>query len=154
MKASKKKILLIDPSEPNGSEFRAVLCGLDFQIIDLQNTIIATQKVIEELPHIVCCNHKLPEFSGFQMYNILEDTLQKKQIPFLLILPCMDKISLLMGEELGIDGYIFPPFEPEEVNNILYTQLQKKIKEIYPGGEKIQNIVQDCALFDICYRKR
>jgi DNA-binding NarL/FixJ family response regulator len=140
MKASKKKILLIDPSEPNGSEFRAVLCGLDFQIIDLQNTIIATQKVIEELPHIVCCNHKLPEFSGFQMYNILEDTLQKKQIPFLLILPCMDKISLLMGEELGIDGYIFPPFEPEEVNNILYTQLQKKEKRFTLEEKKFKTL--------------
>ncbi len=140
MKPSIKKILLIDSAESGASEFREVLKGLDFQIIDLQNTILATQKVIEESPHIICCNHKLSEFSGFQMFNTLKSTLQKKQIPFLLILPCIDKNSLLMSEELGIDGFILPPFEPEEVNNILTTQLQKKEKRFTLEEKKFKTL--------------
>ncbi len=140
MKTPKKKILWIDSVEPGTSEFLEVLNDLDFQIISLQNVILAYQKVIEESPHIVCCNHKLSEFSGFQMYNILESILQKKQIPFLLILPCMDKNCLMMGEELGIDGFIFPPFELEEVNNILNTQLQKKEKRFTLEEKKFKTV--------------
>jgi len=126
MKPAMKKILLIYSAEPDGCELRKVLNNLDYRTVALQNTEQMIQKVMEELPHIIFCHHRHPEFSGFQVYNLLENTLQKKQIPFLLILPFADKNSLMMGEELGIDGFIFPPFEPEEVNNILMKQFQKK----------------------------
>lgn len=140
MKLSKKKILLIDDVEQNDNPLYRVLINLGYRVSQVNDAEIAGHKLNEVSPDLVFCSDSLSGYTGFQVFNMLESTLHKIHVPFILVLSGLEKSTLLMGEELGIDGFLIPPFEPEEVSNIIAKQMQKYERKFSLEEKKFKTI--------------
>lgn len=125
MKTTEFKVLLIERSGMRNKMLIEILSNLDIFVV-IANTIdSAFQKAISFSPDLIICQEDFGEYTGFQVYNMLEREILRNGIPFIVMLSDYNKHSIMMGEELGVDGFIFPPYEVDKIFNILRTKIRK-----------------------------
>ena len=142
MNATGLKVLLIEPDKKQNEFLTEILIELDYQVISSGNVETALKNLLEFTPHIVICQNEMNEHSGFHFYNILSNKMLGNRLPFVLLMNKFHKDDLSVGIELGIDSFLFPPFEKEKIQNILNKQLQKH-KENYKDA-----VTQFRSMFD------
>src|SRR5690554_2926059 len=125
MKKPEARVLFIESSVNKNKILIQILTVLGYNVFTVANIEEAIHKTITLPPDIIICNEDFEEYNGFQIYTMLENDLLKYGIPFILLLGEYDRSSIAMGEELGIDGFIFPPFDLLKVKNILNKRLLK-----------------------------
>ena len=125
MKTTEFKVLLIEPSGVNNHLLLEILYNLEIVVVKVNNIESAIHKAISFSPDLIICQEEFGDYTGFQVYNMLEKEILKNGIPFIVMLSDYNKNSIMMGEELGIDGFIFPPYEAEKIYNILKTKIRK-----------------------------
>lgn len=142
METSGVKVLLIEPSKERNTILTSILIELNFQIISVRNVETAVKKWLEHSPQIIICQKDLREHSGFHFYSMLKTDLLKIGIPFVLLMNQFKKEDLLVGMELGIDSFIFPPYDQEKISNILNKQLQKSKERNQVAGNQFKSIFE------------
>lgn len=120
------KVLLIDPDKKQSEFLTGILMDLGYQVIRAKNTQTAVQKILRYSPKIIICQKKLKEDSGFLFLSMLRNNLSDTETPFILLLDRFDEKDLSLGFEMGVDSFLYPPFETEKISNILKKQLQKR----------------------------
>jgi two-component system alkaline phosphatase synthesis response regulator PhoP len=142
MDNSDYKVLLIEPLKDRNNVLTSILIELDFQVISVKNVESALKKILEHNPDIVICQKELSDYSGFHFYNMLNNDLLKNEIPFILLSNQFNKDDLLVGMELGIDSFLFPPFDRIKISNILLKQLQKSSKRKTVASTQFQSLFE------------
>jgi two-component system alkaline phosphatase synthesis response regulator PhoP len=142
METSGAKVLLIEPSKERNTILTSILIELNFRIISVRNVETAVKKWLEHSPQIIICQKDLREHSGFHLYSMLKTDLLKIGIPFVLLMNQFNKEDLLVGMELGIDSFIFPPYDQEKISNILHKQLQKSKERNQVAGNQFKSIFE------------
>lgn len=155
MDNSDYKVLLIEPVKERNSVLTNILIELDFQVISVKNVETALKKILEHNPDIVICQKELSDYSGFHFYNMLNNDLLKNEIPFILLSDQFNKDDFLVGMELGIDSFLFPPFDHIKISNILLKQLQKSNKRKTNASTQFQSLfeVTPFGIFEACNNK-
>src|SRR5690554_1934963 len=125
MNNAEYKILLIEFSGSKKKILLQMLMDLGFNVNTVNTIESAIQKVLSFSPDLVICVDDLGEYTGFQIYNMLERELLKKGTPFILVLEEFSHTNISMGQELGIDAFLFPPYEHETIGNILENKIRK-----------------------------
>lgn len=128
MRNSPTRILLVGTSEESSNFILSVLRKLGFNVAFATNIEMSIQKALKELPDLIICFYDLNELSGFQVYNILDNEIFKHEIPFIMVFNQFRKNELFVAVELGIDSFIFPPYDLERISNIILKQLEKNAK--------------------------
>ncbi|MBK3516951.1 LuxR C-terminal-related transcriptional regulator [Carboxylicivirga marina] len=126
MEINRKRILFISSIDKHQKELATILFQLGFNLVAVTDLETAIQKSSVSVPDIILCDGKVDEYSALEIFNILERRIVHKRIPFILISTNFNSAELLMAEELGIDGFLFPPFEADNVKNIIERQFQKR----------------------------
>jgi len=119
------KVLLIEPDKNHNDYLSEILLKLGFRIITAKNVDSAIQKLLRHSPGIIICQKELDDDSGFLLFSMLRNNLSDHKTPFILLLNGFDKKDLSLGFEMGIDSFLFPPFDREKIANILHNQLEK-----------------------------
>ncbi|MDX8339502.1 LuxR C-terminal-related transcriptional regulator [Draconibacterium sp. IB214405] len=140
MKTTQRNILLIGESEGASKLFIDVLTKEGFQVIYVRNIEIAIQKLMKELPDLILCFYDLNDLNGFQVYNILDNEILKNDIPFIMIFNQFRKNEFFVAVELGIDSFIYPPFDQERIINIVRKQLLKNVERKAFDAIKFESI--------------
>src|SRR5690554_808494 len=125
MKNADSKILLIEFSGNRMKMLLQRLLDLGYTVLTVSSIETAMQKTMTFSPVLILCFEDLGEYTGFQMYNMLEPEIIKKGIPFVLVFAEYSKADIFMGQELGIDAFLFPPFDMETIDNILQSRIRK-----------------------------
>jgi DNA-binding NarL/FixJ family response regulator len=125
METSGLKVLLIEPDKNQNVFLSEVLMDLGFRVITAKNVDTAIQKLLCHSPGLIICQKELNDDSGFLLFSMLRNNLSDHQTPFILLLNVFDKKDLSLGVEMGIDSFLFPPFEREKIAHILQNQLEK-----------------------------
>jgi len=125
MKNTGARVLFIESSTKKNKILIQMLTVLGFNVFTVSNVEEAIHKTITLPPEIILCNEEFEEYNGLQIYSMLENHLLKHAIPFILLLNEYNRDCIAMGEELGIDGFLFPPFELMQIKNILNKRLLK-----------------------------
>lgn len=120
------KILLIEPDK-NQSEFlTGILMDLGYQVLRDENPDSAVHKILRYSPDAIICQKNLNEDSAFLFFSMLRNKFSSSEIPFILLLNNFNENDLSLGFEMGIDSFLFPPFEVKKISNTLEKQLQKR----------------------------
>jgi len=127
MRASDIKILLIGRSEEINKPIVDIVKKKEFIFSFVDDIEMAIQSIIQELPDIVISFYELNDLNAFQVFDILNRDFLKNEIPFIVIFDHYKKNEIQVGLELGIDSFIFPPYDPERIGNIICRQLSKNI---------------------------
>jgi two-component system alkaline phosphatase synthesis response regulator PhoP len=75
--------------------------------------------------NLVICKSRVNEFNGFEIFKILEKYLRNCGIPFFLVLDSSEKEDMFIGLEMGIDNFIFHPYN--EIS--LYCKIENQLKK-------------------------
>jgi len=139
----KPLIVLLEPNKANFRYLQEILLRNNYNVQGVSDLSEAIKKTIELSPDIILCNSVLPEFDGFHIYNLLENSIFKTGIPFVIIMEKFDQLEIEYGLELGIDNFIFKPFLEKRIIKKVNTLLHKvnQHKAIYI--EKFERLFED-----------
>lgn len=124
MRITQNQILLIMPPEDNGGKLRELLVSEGYEVITVTSLVASLQKVSEADPNLIICHHQVGPYSGFRIFNSLQQVLALKEIPFLLYMKEFIKDDVLIGLEMGIDNFIIEPYE----KHALLTKIKRQVK--------------------------
>lgn len=133
MRITQNQILLIMPPEDNGGKLREIFISEGYEVITVTSLVASLQKVSEIDPCLIVCHHQVGPYSGFRIFNSLQQVLALKEIPFLLFMNDFVKEDVLIGLEMGIDNFIIEPYEKQallaKVNRQIKRQQRVKVLE-------------------------
>jgi DNA-binding response OmpR family regulator len=143
MKTITYRILLImPPDEKSVPVLQELLINRGFEVIHSTHAGDGIQKATECIFDLIICWHEMDGQNGFKIFNILQSTLSKTDIPFLLFLNEFRKEDILIGLEMGIDNFIIFPFDESILLNKIENQLLKSRKRKIFETEQFQQIFE------------
>ncbi|MBU2929351.1 hybrid sensor histidine kinase/response regulator transcription factor [Winogradskyella psychrotolerans] len=127
-KASHTLLLVEDNKEIRN--YITLLLGKIYNITIAKNGIeglkIAKNKNID----FIISDVMMPMMDGFEFCKQIKSDLKTSHIPFIILSAKTAKEDILKGHKLGIDTYLFKPFDKDELLLIIKNLLQKKQEQI------------------------
>ncbi len=121
-------VQVIEPSDRNFVLLSHLLRDNNFLVVRSFGLSDAIQKAIDVLPDLILCNYSLPECDGYQVYNIIEKSILKNGTPFIVYFKQYDLELIQLGLEIGVDNFVFMPFNGERIIQKIKSVL-KKVEE-------------------------
>lgn len=132
----KDVVLIVDDEPININVVVQIL--LDKYELKVAVTGKAALEIIEkEKPDLILLDINMPEMSGYEMAEILQNSEENKDIPFIFLTANNDPQSIKKGFEYGAVDYISKPFSKEE----LYARVETHLKI-----SKLQNSLSETVL--------
>ena len=120
----KKRILIVD-DEPDLVEtlsFRLEASG--YEVIKADDGQKGLDKARSEKPDLIILDLMLPKLDGYKVCRMLKFDEAYKNIPIILFTARAQEQDKKIGQDVGADGYITKPFEPQ----VLLAKIQELIK--------------------------
>ncbi len=111
-----KKLILIVDDEPDILKiviFRLQKSG--YEVITAQDGKTGLQLADKKKPDLILLDLRLPVMDGSEVYQRLKSDENLKKIPVIFLTASAEEGIKDKMKELGSDGYIIKPFEPEEL---------------------------------------
>jgi len=124
--ASKLKILIICSPLKNNCFIREALKNADYEIFEAQNSRVGIRKTMEYTPDLIICQNEMDDYSGFQIYNLLKNTLNQEGILFFIYSDNFDKEDILIGLEMGVDNFIVSPVDEK----MLVEKIERRVRKV------------------------
>lgn len=116
-------VYVVDDSADICEILTVILEGDGFTVESFTNPLLALKKIEVQVPDAVLTDYKMPEMSGMQLIDSIEE--MKLNIPILLISGHLSKELLLEGMGKGVFNYIEKPFENEIILNMCKSAVVK-----------------------------
>ena len=102
-----------------------------YTILSALNKKEALDLAYAHSPDIILCDVMLPDGNGFQILEELKNNASTSHIPILMLTAKTDEKDRKEGWDKGADGYLNKPFDPDELNTVIYNLLlnRKKVQE-------------------------
>lgn len=148
----KTMILIIEYDKINSEYLNQIFIKNNFNVEIVSEVSDAFHKAIELNPDIIICNLELGDCDGFRMYNLLDNSVLKDAIPFVLTMNEFNEADIDLGLELGIDNFIFKPFHEKKIIKKINTILDKVDKHKAFDVERFEKLFihSPVAMAEIC----
>lgn len=126
MKKSPLRVLLVGVFNESSKDLIPILEKNDYVVDTTEVLELAVQRITNEETNLVISSKQLNGYNGFEVYNQLKPYLLDAGIPFFMVPDKFDKDDVLIGLEMGIDNFIFPPLIESVVVHAIENELKKK----------------------------
>ena len=123
-----KKVIVVDDSSVMRQIIKNNLKQLGFEqsnVVDAEDGEQALKKITENTIDLVISDWSMPKMTGIDLLRAIRSDGALKELPFLMVTSEADKEKIMEAVQAGVNQYIVKPFNA--------TQLEEKIKEIFPG---------------------
>lgn len=120
-----KKILVTEDSPTILAMVKDVLESEGYEVITSNDGQDALDKARSEAPDLIILDLMLPKIDGYKVCRMLKFDDKYKQIPIIMFTARMQENDVKLGREVGADGYITKPFDPEMLLNKVGSFLKK-----------------------------
>ena len=130
------KILVVDNDKETLDLFEIMLTKLSFKVIKAVDGEDALVKIKEHSPDIMLIENVLPDFTGFEVTQILKkskDFIEYQDLPIIMMSSVDDPTDKLIGLEMGIEDYIIKPFR--------FTEVLARIRNVINHKELVRKLV-------------
>ena len=110
-----KKILVVDDEPHFLLLVKSRLEGNGYQTVEATDGVEALRKAKEEKPDLILLDLMLPKMDGYKVCGFLKKDSRYAKIPIVLFSARAQAADIKMGEEVGADGYLTKPFEPDSL---------------------------------------
>jgi len=126
-----KKILVIEDDNRLAKTIKNVLSLNEYDVCCAENGASGIQKAFEFNPDLILCDIKMVPVNGYQVYQVLKESLLIDQTPFIFITGNSQLEDIRFGMDLGADDYLIKPFDNERLILTIEIKLAKyrKLKE-------------------------
>ena len=108
-----KKILVVDDEVQLVELIKMRLEASRYKVITAYDGQEALDKAKKEKPDLIILDLMLPKMDGYKVCGLLKADARYKKIPIIMFTARAQDSDKKMGEDVGADGYITKPFEPE-----------------------------------------
>jgi CheY-like chemotaxis protein len=108
-----KKILLADDSITIQKVIELTFSDEDFEVVTVGNGRLALEKLNEVRPDVVLCDIVMPEKDGYEVCRQIKSNPTLSQVPVLLLTGAFEPFDQDKAAQVGSDGFLAKPFEPE-----------------------------------------
>ena len=141
MNSQKCSILLIlQPEEENKNSLYDYLIEKEFDVFYAKTVDEGIFKARECTPDLIICQNEIDNKTGLQIFKLLYHDLIKKGTSFFIFMPDYSKEDVLIGLEMGVDNFIFLPFDESAMTRKIEHQLSKvkKVRILETESFKLQ----------------
>ena len=110
-----KKLLLADDSVTIQRVIELTFSGEDIQVLAVGDGEEAIKRIPIDKPDIVLADIGMPKRSGYEVCAFVKGHADFKTIPVLLLAGAFEPVDEAKAKEVGCDGVLVKPFEPQHV---------------------------------------
>lgn len=120
------KVLLVEDENNLRANIAEILMMNNFDVITAENGKKGLDLLQHNSPDIIISDIYMPEMSGFEFYDKLQQTSNLKSIPFIFLSARAELQDIRTGMNMGADDYITKPVKHTDLINCINTRLQKR----------------------------
>lgn len=110
-----KFILLIEDNFEIRDNISEMLTLENHNVLSVSSGEQGLKIIQQKLPDLILCDIVMPNLSGFQVLGELKSKPKTSGIPFFFISASVEKNEIEKAINMGANGYIFKPFELEDI---------------------------------------
>lgn len=146
---SHQQTILIVDDEKQNRDMLAELFKDDCRIILSKNGFQAVERAQEQKPDLILLDVMMPEMTGYQVIQVLQQDDETRQIPVIFISALDSPADEERGLDLGAVDYITKPFHPSIVRKRVRNHLQSVHQR-----HLLENLAMIDSLTEIANRRR
>ena len=123
-----KNVMVIEDDKFMGQMVIDILMDLGFNVTSAQSGMIAFEKLKTTSIDFIMLDILLPELDGFEIYGILQQNPDTKDIPVMMISAWADEYNTEKASSLGIKHFLPKPFTEDELVYSILTLLLDSAK--------------------------
>ena len=150
----KKRILVVDDERSIVRLLSLRLRSQNYDVLEAYDGIQCVEIAKDKLPDLILLDIKMPNGSGIQAFENLQNIKKTKDIPvvFITAYPKPEVKELVL--KMGAAGFVTKPFDGDllnkRINNILSGNWNSK-KKASKQGSKIEKITENKKRFSLEY---
>ena len=110
-----RKLLLADDSVTIQRVIELTFSGEEVQVVAVSDGEQAIARIPAERPDIVLADIGMPKRSGYDVAAFIKGHPEFRHIPVLLLAGAFEPVDDARAEQVGCDGVLVKPFEPQQV---------------------------------------
>jgi CheY-like chemotaxis protein len=110
-----KKILIVDDEEGIIFLIKRRLVKLGYEVTEAHNGLDGITLAKQKHPDLILLDFMMPELSGLEACRMLKSDPQYESIKIVLLTARDQQKDKDVAKEVGADGYITKPFEPDDL---------------------------------------
>lgn len=126
------RILIIEDNLEIRENTTEMLQLRGFHVFIAENGEDGISKAIAHLPDLILCDIQMPAKTGYEVLSDLRANEKTSMIPFVFFTASVEKREIQKAMDLGANGYLCKPFEPDQ----LFDIIQDVLRPIVEGEDK------------------
>ncbi len=143
-----QSVLVVDDEKQNRA-LLAELLATECRVILAKNGVQALERAQEQAPDLILLDVMMPDMSGYQVIQALQQDDATRQIPVIIISALDAPADEERGLDLGAVDYITKPFHPSIVRKRVRNHLQSVHRR-----NLLENLAKIDSLTEIANRRR
>jgi len=120
-----KKILVIEDNTEVRENIIDILLISGYEVLDAPDGKAGVEIALQEKIDLVLCDIMMPVLDGYGVLQLLNNSKESQDIPFIFLTAKSEKSDMLQGMNLGADDFITKPFDGDELLNAIGKRLAK-----------------------------
>jgi putative two-component system response regulator len=125
-RVSMQKILLVEDDAPLLDVMRYLLEAEGYEVCPAVNGKQALDLFITSRPSLVVSDIMMPEMNGYELLEAVRVMPEGITVPFLFLSARTERSDVDRARSLGVDDYLFKPFEAPELINAVRARLDRR----------------------------
>lgn len=117
------KILVADDDIGDVVWLKKVLSS-EYLVIEAKNGLQAVKVAAREKPDLILMDVMMPKSSGYTACARIKSDPDTKHIPIIMVTGIGQKINREFSQQIGADGYLVKPVQPDELRNTISRLLR------------------------------
>ena len=148
-------ILIVEDNKELREYIRSLLWH-QYRIEEAENGKMGMEIAFQQSPDLIITDVMMPVMDGIALCKALRLNIITSHIPIIVLSAKNDLETKLKGFELGIDGYVEKPFEPELMRARIQSILNKRkmLKELFSDPSTTSGSFDDLSVMDMNFIDR
>lgn len=120
------KILLAEDDDFLRGMMTMILQGVGYEVRAVEDGSLALACFEEYAPDLVVSDISMPQMNGYALLKAIRELPLGTAVPFLFTSAHTERSDVTRARRMGVDDYLFKPFEPEELLEAVEVRLARR----------------------------
>lgn len=112
-------VLIAENDSENRRNLKELLNLYNIRVIEAENGEEAIELTLQERPHLILINTKLPKFDGFETVQVIRNIKSLDDVPIIVLCSETDNLFRKRAFAVGGNSFHIAPLDLERLNYIL-----------------------------------
>lgn len=122
---AQNKIIVIEDDSSVRENLIQILTANGYNVKGKGSGKEGIELIIKEVPELIICDIMLPDISGYEILEFLNNSTKFKTTPFIFLTAKVEMSDLRKGMNLGADDYLTKPFHIKDLLEVVKIRINK-----------------------------